>query len=325
MDEPETYLHPDLHRRLLALLRRSGPQIILATHSSDIVAESDPSDLHVIERGRKSALRIRDREGVQSALTSIGSDGTYELTSIIRTRRILFAEGRDDLRLLRRLAAASGLNALAEGSGVTPYLMEGHRPLDATAARNAIIQAIGQNVKFSIVLDRDYRSEEELQAPRESLSEMEHILIHGGKEIENYVLKPQVIARILRGRRKNPKISAPNASNIGEMLDRVAEDLKPDLFGRYVEEHARYLARTGKQNARRVDQITRTTRWFNELWPTQSGKLNLLPGKDTLARLNRILEAEFGLSVHAGELFDALEPSEIPGDVRRFLTEFDGS
>ena len=41
LDEPEVYLHPDLQRRLVHLLESTGRQVIVATHSTEMVAESD--------------------------------------------------------------------------------------------------------------------------------------------------------------------------------------------------------------------------------------------------------------------------------------------
>lgn len=37
LDEPDVYMHPDLQRRLVRLVRGRYPQIIIATHSVEIV------------------------------------------------------------------------------------------------------------------------------------------------------------------------------------------------------------------------------------------------------------------------------------------------
>lgn len=42
VDEPEIYLHPDVQRHLLSILRDAGPDIVIATHSSEIMGEADP-------------------------------------------------------------------------------------------------------------------------------------------------------------------------------------------------------------------------------------------------------------------------------------------
>jgi energy-coupling factor transporter ATP-binding protein EcfA2 len=43
VDEPELYLHPDVQRQLLGILRDTGPDVLIATHSTEIMSEADPS------------------------------------------------------------------------------------------------------------------------------------------------------------------------------------------------------------------------------------------------------------------------------------------
>ena len=43
VDEPEVYLHPDVQRQLIGILRDAGPDIVIASHSTEIIGESDPS------------------------------------------------------------------------------------------------------------------------------------------------------------------------------------------------------------------------------------------------------------------------------------------
>ncbi|MEP9388953.1 AAA family ATPase [Mesorhizobium sp. KR9-304] len=42
IDEPDIYLHSELQRQLLSLLRNLGPDILIATHSTEIITESEP-------------------------------------------------------------------------------------------------------------------------------------------------------------------------------------------------------------------------------------------------------------------------------------------
>lgn len=50
LDEPDVYMHPDLQRKLYRLVRDRYAQTIVATHSVEIMAEAEPSDLLVINR-----------------------------------------------------------------------------------------------------------------------------------------------------------------------------------------------------------------------------------------------------------------------------------
>jgi hypothetical protein len=45
IDEPDIYLHSDLQRQLVALLRDLGPDILIATHSTEIIAECEANSL----------------------------------------------------------------------------------------------------------------------------------------------------------------------------------------------------------------------------------------------------------------------------------------
>ncbi len=50
IDEPDIYLHSDLQRQLLALLKALGPDILIATHSTELISEADPNDILVIDK-----------------------------------------------------------------------------------------------------------------------------------------------------------------------------------------------------------------------------------------------------------------------------------
>ena len=109
-DEPEIYLHPDVQRQLLGILRDLNTDVLVATHSSEIMAEADPSEILLINKRRRKAERLTDVSGVQRAMTAVGSIQNITLTARVlsRNRRVVFVEGDDDFRLLRRFASTTG-------------------------------------------------------------------------------------------------------------------------------------------------------------------------------------------------------------------------
>jgi hypothetical protein len=112
VDEPEVYLHPEVQRQLLGILREVHPDIVLATHSVEILGEADPSEILLVDKSRQSARRLRDVEGVQQALDNIGSVQNLTLTELARNRRMLFLEGLRDYKIVRRFAGILGLSGL---------------------------------------------------------------------------------------------------------------------------------------------------------------------------------------------------------------------
>ena len=71
IDEPDIYLHSDLQRQLLTLLKNLGPDILIATHSTEIVSEADADDIVLIDKNRRSAQRIRDRSRLAEVFSSL--------------------------------------------------------------------------------------------------------------------------------------------------------------------------------------------------------------------------------------------------------------
>ncbi len=69
IDEPDIYLHSDLQRQMLTSLENPAPDILIVTHSTEIVSEVEPDDIVLIDKSRRSAKRISDR----SKLTKVFS------------------------------------------------------------------------------------------------------------------------------------------------------------------------------------------------------------------------------------------------------------
>ena len=117
IDEPEIYLHPQVQRQLLGILREVSPDVVLATHSVEILGEAEPREILVVDKSRRSGRRLQDVAGVQEAMDNLGSIQNISLTELAQSRRILFVEGMNDYRIIRRFAKLMGLSELAVGSG----------------------------------------------------------------------------------------------------------------------------------------------------------------------------------------------------------------
>jgi len=96
VDEPEIYLHPDVQRQLLGVIRDIGASAIMATHSSEIMAEAEPSDIVLIDKTKRIGERLRDVASIQRSLDLVGSAQNITLTALARSRRVLFVEGDYD-------------------------------------------------------------------------------------------------------------------------------------------------------------------------------------------------------------------------------------
>jgi energy-coupling factor transporter ATP-binding protein EcfA2 len=157
VDEPEIYLHPDVQRQLLGILRETGPDILIATHSSEIMGEADPSEILLIDKRKRSAERLKDVEGVQAALDAVGSVQNITLTLLARNRRVLFVEGLYDFQIIRKFAKKIGLIELSTGIGLTPMESGGFSSWDRIKVLSmGIEKTLGSPLKISAIYDHDY-------------------------------------------------------------------------------------------------------------------------------------------------------------------------
>ena len=95
LDEPDVYMHPDLQRRLIRYLKRRHEQVIVATHSVEMMADVEPDDVLVVDRKRSSSGFASDTASVQRLVEHIGSVHNLQLARLWNARRCLLVEGRD--------------------------------------------------------------------------------------------------------------------------------------------------------------------------------------------------------------------------------------
>lgn len=119
LDEPDAHLHASLQQQMLdklgELAATSGKQVLIATHSSEILRSSDPDQiLEVRVDGRESTRYLVANDQKVGLLAGLGSSYSPRIDSIHRTKRVLFLEGKSDERVLRVIAKKLGRQWPAE-------------------------------------------------------------------------------------------------------------------------------------------------------------------------------------------------------------------
>ncbi len=160
IDEPDIYLHSELQRQLLGQLRSLGPDILIATHSTEIVTEVESDDIVLVSKSRKTAQRIRDPSQLREVFTVLGSNLNPVLTQLAKTRRVVFVEGKDFQifgKFARKLGQANV--ALRHEFAVVP--VDGFNPDRMRYLKSGMEETLGGKIIATAVLDRDYRSDAE--------------------------------------------------------------------------------------------------------------------------------------------------------------------
>lgn len=111
LDEPDAHLHSSLQGQLLEKLENiastTGKQILVATHSSELLRNSEPE--RILEISSNNTPRFLSTEDQKvGLLAGLGSDYSPRIEKVRRTRRILFVEGYLDGLVLKKAAELLG-------------------------------------------------------------------------------------------------------------------------------------------------------------------------------------------------------------------------
>ena len=309
LDEPEVYLHPDLQRRLIQVLAASKQQYLLATHSPEIVAEAPQRDLLWVDRKRRSARRVDDEGMLGDLSTSIGSPFNLGLARVLRTRVAVFVEGHD-MTVLRRLASVCGFDAIAREQGVAFV------PLGGVAKHTALEgfswlanEFLGSAVRGYVVLDRDYKTDDECHALRDRIRSWGlgcHIWrLH---ELENYLLVPALVGRL----------TGLSANEADETLEQALELVKEEVFAGVFGSRSRPLRDRGKSD-KTVAQLCRAE--VDGRWSDHDARLALCPGKETLSAMNSLLQGSGKKALTTRQLSAEIREEEVRDEMKSVLEE----
>jgi energy-coupling factor transporter ATP-binding protein EcfA2 len=326
VDEPEVYLHPDVQRQLLSMLRALKTDVLLASHSSEIIAEADPSEIVVVDKAKTSAKRLRDHRSVQDVLARIGSVQNLTLTRLARNRTLLFTEGDRDFDLLRHFARKVGLYDLASGVGLTPLTSDGFSSMERVKSlRWGLEKTLAQHLAIGAIYDRDYYCPEEIGERLSALwSEITYAHVHERKELENYLLVPAALQRALDRElseryRRTGEAPIPKET-IVDMLHRLSNPHKAELLSQYVARRSTYLQKSKKDAA----TIARETiDWFDAKWAVIDQRMEVVAGKDLLAAVRGEVQDSYGVSLTAHKVIEAFRVDEVPSDLIELLHGLD--
>lgn len=311
LDEPEVFLHPDLQRRLIALLDSTGQQIVMATHSAEVAAEADPRLVALVDKSSKRASRAKSDEDLELLTHAIGSSFNLRLAKAIRAKRVVFVEGKD-MRVLRAFAKTLGLLNVAAETGVAIIQLGGfsswdHLPAFAWLSKELLPGA----VEIAVVLDRDYHSDVEIGKAETSLADAEiKAHIWQRKELESYLVTPSVIARL----------SGADETEVSALLMLAAEEQRYDVAAQL----AAHVKRATDPGIDLATVLAKSQKQFDSDWADTMYRLGRVNAKNLLSSLNTRLRASRYRTVSTYRLAREHRPEEISEEMRDLLSALDG-
>lgn len=289
IDEPDIYLHSDLQRQLLGLLRNMGPDILIATHSTEIITEAETDDIVLINKRRKTARRIKHPSQLEEVFTILGSNLNPILTQLAKTRHAVFVEGKD-FQIIGKFARKLGLTDVGNRSDFAVVPVEGFNPERIRSLKIGMETTLGGKIGAAAVLDKDYRCDgERASITDECKSFCNYVAIHNRKEIENFLLVPAAIdraaARKVADRVKRSGDDIKFSNDAAEVLDNFASRRRSYVTAQYLANRRRF-ERTNSPSVHEATINEAALEEFEECWINVNSRLEVIPGKEAMSAIN---------------------------------------
>lgn len=307
LDEPDVFMHSDLQRKLIRLVRSRFEQIIITTHSVEIMSEVEPDNILIVDKKEKSSKFADDLPTVQKVIKSMGGIHNIQLTRIISSNRFVFVEG-DDLSYLKTFQNLFFPNSkypidivphnTTGGWGGWKYvigLSEGFKNIE------------GNKVSIYCILDSDYKTEKEIQERLDQAKE-HGIRLHiwKKKEIENYFLVPSAILRLMQMQGNR----TVKLETIIKLIDNIVSDKKDNILdataNAFQEKNRGLALSTANKKAREK---------VNKLWCNRDARWGIVCGSEILSELLQNIKDKYKISLSIGKLVREIHKDEVDNEM----------
>lgn len=326
IDEPDIYLHSDLQRQLLGILKNLGPDIIIATHSTELISEADLNDLVVINKVNQTGQRIKDPTQLIDIFQVLGSNLNPVLTQIAKSKRVLFVEGKD-FSVFSKVARKMNKEQVANRSDFAVVPIEGFNPTRLKAFKEGIEKTIGSKILSAVIFDRDYRSESEISIERKELEKINLFThIHSCKEVENFLIVPSAIEKAIIERLNELNKRSGKFLVFKEdlliLLSKISDDFKFKTQAQ-LQTHQVKFEKSKDSKVHDSIIIEKILKELEDTWNTLEERFKILPGKDFLSALNKFLQEQYSISITHGNIINHLQKSTIPEELKVLIEQID--
>lgn len=306
LDEPDVYMHADLQRKLIRYLRTRFPQVIVATHSIEIMSEVDPENILLIDKAKSQSKYTTSMPVVQRIVNSIGSIHNIQLARLWSSKKLLIVEGKD-IEILKRIQNTLLGNSLESFESIPNFSIGGWGGWNYAVGSKLLLKNAGDKSLMAYCLfDSDYHTEEEKNKRLEEAQDFGiELHIWRKKEIENYLLVPTAISRIINSSKK--KGGVLNSDLVLKKMLGIAEDMKDEITDAIASEiqmkNKGIMAGTAHKSAR--ERVSNS--WGN--------KLGFVSGKQLITKLSEWAQAEYGVSFSSNRIATTVTKEEIDSEL----------
>lgn len=230
LDEPDVYMHADLQRRLVRLLSPMFSQLIIATHSLEIIEEVTSECIIPIDSSKKTIKPIGSEASLQSLTKQLGSPFNIDLARIFISNQFILWDGDDTSRKI-----LSAFQSILYPQDLHPLInlpkafIDGWNDWEKVLMVSNLFTLNRLKMDLFCIVNSGFHTPEEIMTRKQSAKTHKvNLHIWEKNEVENYAIHPEVIYRYishnkLQGEVDNEVLSGVMHSIANEMMDDIKE------------------------------------------------------------------------------------------------------
>lgn len=288
LDEPDIFLHADMQRKLIKVLSLlQYQQVVVATHSSEIIADTPPDTICVVRKREARSWRPLTQSKLQTVIDTLGSRHNIQLSKLASARKVAVFEG-DDQKFLSEVAIKISVSCYDKFCSTPSFQLTGvNNWQQAIGAAKVIAASSDNSMAVHVVVDRDYRSDAEMKKLHSDAEKFSlRLTIWERKEIENYFVCPRAMARLIRKRSKSAVTDEEVQILVNEACDAISEEAVGAIADRLHQIDKSESHSTVHKKAERI---------FRSMVKDR-GICNVLSGKRIISKVSEASKKKYGVS-----------------------------
>lgn len=322
LDEPDAHLHTTLQARTLEMLyelsNRYGIQIIISTHSRDIITQAPLETIVPIDLSRKELKPIASLEHLLLEFERQGTVSNVDLALLYQTKKCLFIEGPTDSRLLTKIAEQIGLDIFKGKNQIVMFEFEGVENLKLIPKVVSLFERmIGAKLSWAVLRDRDSNLPNVIDDYKSKAKELgiPHIFIWETYSLENLLLTKELLNLALIKKYPNSSI---NIQQIEDILLEAINIIKPDVGGVYITQAQNMYHILHKEDA--YNNGAKDAHNFVSSIDTLEKQIKYYPGKKLFGQFVNLLQEKHGFTLRLDDIIQCINIENVPQDIKK-LTE----
>jgi predicted ATPase len=323
LDEPDAHLHSSVQAQLFDFLAdlsdRDGVQIVLSTHSRDLISQAPLESIVPVDPTRELLEPLKSLDHLLLEYQRYGSLSNVDLALLYQTKRCVFVEGPTDARLLPRIAERLGLRLFTGSKQAVPFEFQGVEKLKFLPDLVRLFERlVGGSLHWSVLRDSDSAIPEVRKLCEAAGAALGAAYFHQWERhsLENYLLEPGLLKAAIDGR---ASVELLDEGQIIELLRAAITEIEDAVTGTFVT-HAQRAYRDFKLSDQPHDAgAAAATRFLRNLDSLEK-KLIAYPGKRIFGAFVGKLQAACGFNLRIEDVVGQITRENVPSELRECLT-----